>query len=106
MSRIFAGIIGRRFQLLITTISGLSMREERRALLLLIPLLRLADSLDRSNEQRVDSIECSMRNGQAVMELRSSVDVELEQWAAIRAGDVFRQVYGRPLAVTKAAKAA
>jgi exopolyphosphatase / guanosine-5'-triphosphate,3'-diphosphate pyrophosphatase len=80
--------------------------EERRAILLLIPLLRLADSLDRSNEQRVESIECNVRNGQVIVELRSPEDIELEQWAAERAVDVFRQIYGCPLAVTKAPKAA
>jgi exopolyphosphatase/guanosine-5'-triphosphate,3'-diphosphate pyrophosphatase len=76
--------------------------EERRALVLLIPLLRLADSLDRSSEQRIESIECHIRNGQAVIELSSPLDIELEQWAADRAGEVFRQVYGRPVTITKA----
>ena len=75
---------------------------DRQALLLLIPLLRLADSLDRSREQRVESIECQVRNGQATVRLVSSADIELEQWAAGRVGEVFRQVYGRPLAITKA----
>ncbi|MGE5648038.1 MAG: Ppx/GppA phosphatase family protein [Acidobacteriota bacterium] len=76
--------------------------EERRALLLLIPLLRLADSLDRSGDQRVESIEIRVRNGQAQIELRSSADIELEQWAAGRAGEIFRQIYGRPIEIVKA----
>ena len=76
--------------------------EERRALLLLIPLLRLADNLDRSGEQRIESIECHVRNGQAVIELISPVDIELEEWAADRAGEVFHQVYGRPVTITMA----
>jgi exopolyphosphatase/guanosine-5'-triphosphate,3'-diphosphate pyrophosphatase len=75
--------------------------EERRALLLLIPLLRLADNLDRSGEQRIRSIECQIRNGQAAVQLSSQRDIELEQWAAERTNDVFRQVYGRPLSITR-----
>lgn len=76
--------------------------EDRRALLLLIPLLRIADNLDRSGEQRIESIECNNRNGQAVIELYSSADVELEKWAAERTGAVFEQIYGRPLTIIKA----
>jgi exopolyphosphatase/guanosine-5'-triphosphate,3'-diphosphate pyrophosphatase len=77
-------------------------QKEKPALLLLMPLLRIADNLDRSGEQRIRSIECQIRNGQAVIRLRASGDIELEQWAVERSGDVFRQVYGRPLAILRA----
>ncbi|HVX65451.1 MAG TPA: Ppx/GppA phosphatase family protein [Bryobacteraceae bacterium] len=76
--------------------------EERRSLLLLIPLLRIADNLDRSGEQRIESISCLLRNGQPAIALNSSVDIELEQWAAERAGELFRHVYGRPVSIAKA----
>jgi exopolyphosphatase/guanosine-5'-triphosphate,3'-diphosphate pyrophosphatase len=76
--------------------------EERRALLLLIPLLRIADNLDRSGEQRIESIRCLLRDGQPAIALSSSADIELEQWAAGRAGAVFEHVYGRALAIAKA----
>jgi hypothetical protein len=36
------------------------------------------------------------------LQLRSTRDIDLEQWAAERVGDVFRQVYDRPLAISKA----
>ncbi len=71
--------------------------EERRAVLLLIPLLRVADSLDRSHEQRVDSMRCRLDGGQVVIELVSGADVDLETWAAERAAAIFRQVYNLPL---------
>jgi exopolyphosphatase / guanosine-5'-triphosphate,3'-diphosphate pyrophosphatase len=77
--------------------------EERQPLLMLIPLLRIADSLDRSGEQRIQSVECQIRNGQALIQLHAAADVELEQWAAERSGDLFRQVYGRPMVVTRSA---
>ncbi len=76
--------------------------EDKRAVAMLTPLLRLADALDRSNEQRVESLECQTRNGDVVLRLRSDADVDLEQWAGERVADVFREVYGRQLAIAKA----
>ena len=75
--------------------------EERRALLLLLPLLRLADSLDRSHAQRIESIRCQFRNEQVLIQVVSAADVDLEQWAAERAADVFRLVYARPVVVQR-----
>ena len=74
----------------------------KRAVLLLTPLLRLADALDRSNEQRVESIECQIRNVDVVLRLRSDADVDLEQWAGERVADSFRAVYGRQLDIVRA----
>src|ERR1700686_3898634 len=76
--------------------------DDKRAVAMLTPLLRLADSLDRSKEQRVESLECQTRNGDVVLRLRSDADVDLEQWAAERVADVFREAYGRQLAITRA----
>jgi exopolyphosphatase/guanosine-5'-triphosphate,3'-diphosphate pyrophosphatase len=76
--------------------------EERRWLMLLIPILRLADSLDRSREQRIRGVECSLRNGEVVLQVHAKVDIDLEQWGAERAGVAFRQVYNRPVSVIKA----
>jgi hypothetical protein len=66
-------------------------------------LLRIADSLDRSGEQRIRAIDCQIRNGQALIQLRASADVELEQWAAERTAELFRQTYGRPMVVARSA---
>jgi exopolyphosphatase / guanosine-5'-triphosphate,3'-diphosphate pyrophosphatase len=76
--------------------------EDRRMLLLLIPILRLADNLDRSREQRIRGVECSLRNGEVVLQVRARGDIDLEQWGAERAGEAFRQVYNRPVSVIKA----
>ncbi len=76
--------------------------EERRAILLLIPLLRLADSLDRTHDQRVESLECQVRDANVVIYLRSTADTDLDQWAGERVAEVFEQVYERPLAVVRA----
>jgi exopolyphosphatase / guanosine-5'-triphosphate,3'-diphosphate pyrophosphatase len=76
--------------------------EERRTAMLLIPILRLADNLDRSHDQRIRGVACRLRNGQVCLELHARGDIDLEQWAAQRAATVFEQVYQRPIAVTQA----
>ena len=75
--------------------------EDAQALLRLIPLLRMADSLDRSHNQRIQSMECRIEEGRVTLQLVSPVDIDLEQWAAERAGDVFRQIYGRPVELSR-----
>lgn len=76
--------------------------EDKRVLMQLIPLLRLAENLDVSHEQRVNSLSCRIRDSQVVLQLGSREDVSLEQWAAERAGESFRQVYGRAIVAQKA----
>jgi len=73
--------------------------EEKSALWRLIPLLRLADNLDQSHTQRVQGLECALREGNIALELISSEDVGLEKWAALRVADLFQQVYGHGLTV-------
>jgi len=76
--------------------------EGRRAVTLLMPLLRLADSLDRSHGQRIRSVECKARDSEVVVSLNvpPETDIDLEIWAVERLLDVFRQVYGRTLVLS------
>jgi len=76
--------------------------EEKRTLLLLTPILRLADNLHRSREQRIRAVECRMRDGAVVLQVHASHSIDLEQWAAERAGEAFRQIYNRPISVVRA----
>jgi exopolyphosphatase/guanosine-5'-triphosphate,3'-diphosphate pyrophosphatase len=76
--------------------------EEKRLLLLTIPLVRLADNLDRSHERRIDDLECRLRDGEVTLQVTSHGDIDLEQWGAEQAGEVFRQAYGRRIVLTKA----
>lgn len=76
--------------------------DEKRILTMAIPILRLADNLDRSHEQRVRSVECRLRDGEVVLHIRSDGEIDLETWAAERAGDTFRQIYDRSLDIVKA----
>ena len=76
--------------------------EERRTLLLLIPLLRLADNMVRSPKERIQKLECRAQNGDVALVVHSNDDIDLEQWGAERASETFRQIYGRTVSVTKA----
>jgi exopolyphosphatase/guanosine-5'-triphosphate,3'-diphosphate pyrophosphatase len=75
--------------------------KETQALLRLIPLLRLADALDRSHAQRIQSVECRIGDRQVTIRLVSPGNIDLEMWAAEQAGQAFRQVYGLPLVIVK-----
>jgi exopolyphosphatase / guanosine-5'-triphosphate,3'-diphosphate pyrophosphatase len=77
--------------------------DERRWVTFGIPILRLADNLDRSHEQRVLGVECKVReSGDIAMTVTAKGDIDLEQWAAQRAGDAFREIYGRGISITRA----
>jgi exopolyphosphatase/guanosine-5'-triphosphate,3'-diphosphate pyrophosphatase len=77
--------------------------EDQRAVTYLIPLLRLADSLDRSHEQRIRSVQCRQRDGDFLITLNvpAETDIDLEIWAAERLSDLFRQVYNKPVAIVR-----
>ncbi|MBL8179247.1 MAG: Ppx/GppA family phosphatase [Bryobacterales bacterium] len=70
---------------------------DQQTLLLLLPLLRLADSLDRSHSQQVESVDCALRANSVLIKVKSKSGADLDLWAAERAGDAFRQIYGRTL---------
>jgi exopolyphosphatase / guanosine-5'-triphosphate,3'-diphosphate pyrophosphatase len=76
--------------------------DARKAVLFLAPLLRIADSLDRSHEQRVDHLACHLRNGSVVVQIQAKADTDLEQWAGERAADIFREVYDKQLSLVRA----
>jgi exopolyphosphatase/guanosine-5'-triphosphate,3'-diphosphate pyrophosphatase len=73
--------------------------EGKRAVLMLAPILRLADSIDRSRDQRVEAVSCTVRDSDVLIELTANKDIDLEIWATERTGEFFRSVYGRPLVV-------
>jgi exopolyphosphatase/guanosine-5'-triphosphate,3'-diphosphate pyrophosphatase len=77
--------------------------DDRRGLLFLIPLLRLADACDLSKDQAVDDIACQLAPNAVNVQISGS-KVDLELWAAQRVSDLFMSVYAKPLAVTRARK--
>jgi len=76
--------------------------DEKRTLMMTIPILRLADNLDRGHEPHIQRVECHLRDGEVVLQVHSRGDVDLEQWAAERVGEAFRQIYNRSVTVEKA----
>ena len=75
--------------------------DTRRAITMLAPLLRVADSLDRSHEQRVSDLRVEYRNGGVTIELESPADTDLETWAVERVADAFRESYQTGLTITR-----
>ena len=74
---------------------------DRRPLLLLIPILRLADNLGRAPEQEeVEIVSCEIQPTRVLVKLRAAREPDLAEWAASRVSDVFEQVYGRAVVVS------
>jgi exopolyphosphatase/guanosine-5'-triphosphate,3'-diphosphate pyrophosphatase len=73
----------------------------RRAITLLAPLLRIADSLDRGHEQRVADLQVHVHNGTVNLALESITDTDLEMWAVERVADAFRETYQSSLTLTR-----
>jgi exopolyphosphatase/guanosine-5'-triphosphate,3'-diphosphate pyrophosphatase len=75
--------------------------ESKHIVLYLVPLLRIADSLDRSHEQKVHDARVSLRNGSATLIVESDEDADLEIWAVGEVASAFRDVYHLNLSVQR-----
>lgn len=76
--------------------------DRQRVVTLLSAILRLADALDRSRDQRVSSISCAVTPNGFALTLSASSDVSLERWALERAAPHFRLVFERQLSIATA----
>lgn len=72
--------------------------EDRRPLLLLIPVLRLATNLARSSGDHIAA--CEVQSARIQVKLRAPREPDLAEWAASRVSEVFAEVYGKPLVVS------
>jgi exopolyphosphatase/guanosine-5'-triphosphate,3'-diphosphate pyrophosphatase len=59
--------------------------------------VRLAEGLDRSHAQVLASVRLHDRGKDAVLQLNSTGDAELEQWAAARHVSAFEDLIGKPV---------
>jgi len=75
--------------------------ELRRTVLRLTPLLRIADALDRSHEQRVRNLTSAMKNGNISVLVEADSDTDLELWAANKAADAFLEIYAQSVSLQK-----
>lgn len=74
--------------------------EDRRVLMLLIPLLRLSNALDLGKAQRVQALKVTLQNGTVQLRINAQKEIDLEAWASGRVAEIFEQSYGRKLTVT------
>ena len=65
----------------------------------LAAILRLAESLDRSHAQTITGVELHDRGDDALLQVRTAGDAELELWAAARHAAPFERLIGKPLRV-------
>ena len=72
---------------------------DRKAILSLIPLLRIADACGRSGEERISRLRCQIDSGTVTIELRHVRPLDLEVWAIERSLPIFRDVYRRRVAL-------
>ena len=73
---------------------------DRQAVRRLIPLLHIADGLDRSHRQLVTSVDCQVGNGETRVRVDGKPGLELDLWAARQSAPAFQEVYQSRLLVT------
>jgi exopolyphosphatase/guanosine-5'-triphosphate,3'-diphosphate pyrophosphatase len=81
-------------------------RKRRRTVRALAAILRLAEGLDRSHSQPIAGLELHNRGEDALLQLRTAGDAELELWAAARHAAAFERLLDKPLRVEVGANAA
>jgi exopolyphosphatase/guanosine-5'-triphosphate,3'-diphosphate pyrophosphatase len=69
----------------------------RRVVKVLASCLRLAEGLDRSHAQVLDSVRLVDRGEDLLVQLRTAGDADLELWAAMRHVDAFQAMVGKPV---------
>ena len=69
----------------------------------LAAILRLAESLDRSHAQTITGVELHDRGDDALLQLRTSGDAELELWAAARHAAPFERLARASRSASKSA---
>jgi exopolyphosphatase/guanosine-5'-triphosphate,3'-diphosphate pyrophosphatase len=75
--------------------------DSKRTVIYLTPLLRLADSLDRSHEGKVKDLSGKLKEANMQLFVSATDETSLEMWAANEAARAFREVFGRQLTVQR-----
>jgi exopolyphosphatase/guanosine-5'-triphosphate,3'-diphosphate pyrophosphatase len=74
-------------------------RRQRTVVRTLSAILRLAENLDRSHSQSISSLDLHDRGEDALLQVRTSGDAELELWAASRHLGPFERLLGKPIRI-------
>jgi len=74
---------------------------DRNRVRLLAGLLRIADALDKEHRQKIQAITVVRRGTGIQIRARGADEVLLEQWALRKKDDLFREVFGLDVTLTK-----
>ena len=67
--------------------------EDKRKVRFLSAIIRVADALDRSHTAAVEDIECTLKNGEIGLKLKTSSHPHAEIWALRRKKDYFEEIF-------------
>jgi len=70
---------------------------DRQTVAHLSALLRVADGLDRTHMQRIDSVQCQSRADRILLRVRASQAPDVDLWGAQQKGKLFEKVFGKKL---------
>jgi exopolyphosphatase/guanosine-5'-triphosphate,3'-diphosphate pyrophosphatase len=76
--------------------------ESKRAVLFLVPLLRIADALDRGHAQKVRDVTSAIKDGNISLLVEAGDDADLEIWAANEAAKTFPESYAKMISLQRA----
>jgi exopolyphosphatase / guanosine-5'-triphosphate,3'-diphosphate pyrophosphatase len=76
--------------------------DSKRLVMNLAPLLRIADALDRGNEQKVRNVTTAAKNGAVSLLVQAERDADLEIWTANEALKSVGEVYTMPIVLKRA----
>ena len=68
--------------------------ENRLVVAKLSAILRVADSLDASRQQKIQRMRVSLKPDKVVLSAKANDDIELERWTLARKGEFFSEVFG------------
>lgn len=74
-------------------------RASQSAVRLMAPLLRIAETLDRSHQGTVGNARIVVRGGNAVLQIFPAGDCQMEMWGVDKHKDAFRKTFGMSLQV-------
>jgi exopolyphosphatase/guanosine-5'-triphosphate,3'-diphosphate pyrophosphatase len=77
-------------------------KPSKKAFRKLLPLLRLANALDRTHYSVVDGVACHIDDEQVRVEVQTPKDTELELWTARRQCELFEKAFERRIEVVLA----
>ena len=75
------------------------VQKDRRIVMILTSILRLADEMDASHTQRVMDVLVSTTSEKTVLRLVGKGDLTLEKWAVSKRASLFTDLFGNPLEI-------